>query len=93
MAKYKQKPVIVDARQYTGGKSNGSQLASWVNSGGSTASWMEESRGMDLILPEQLYVKTDQGEGVVNVNDWIVKIDGVFMVYPDGLFKQRFETA
>lgn len=91
MAKYKQKNVVVDARQFN--NTNGKALAGWVVKAGHMASHMTKITHGDIILPEELYVYTDHGEVTVTKGSWIVEYQNVFKIYTNEEFKRRFETA
>jgi hypothetical protein len=91
MAKYKSKSIEVDARQYD--SKNGKHIAHWINTNGGWASWAEESRGHGLVLPEQLFVSTDQGEAALKLGTWVVYVENVFHFYSDEDFKKRFDQV
>lgn len=95
MAKYKQTPVEVDARQYTGGERNGQTLASWVNSLGGFAVWSNSNTYQDLTLPEELYLGKSKihMEWSVPVGFWLVNEEGFITIYSDEVFKTKFEKA
>jgi hypothetical protein len=95
MAKYKTIPAEVDARQYTGGEKNGKTLEAWVNSVGGDAKWSPENVFEDLTLPEEFYL----GKSPMHMNwsliigQWLVLEDGFIAIYPDEVFKTKFEKA
>lgn len=81
-----QRTETVDARQFTGGIENGSDLALWVNSNGqqteTRAEWLEETKVGTKTLPERVSLHTCGGWcGTAFVDDWIVqRQDGSFEV-------------
>jgi hypothetical protein len=68
------KPEIVDARQFTGGITNGMDLVLWVNSNEGKATW--------LATPERIRVAEDAYSMIFAVaypGDWIMRNqDGTF---------------
>ena len=91
MAKYKTKSVEVDARKYD--ESNGKELADWINASGGWATWAGESKGHGLVLPEQLFVNTDQGEAALKLGTWIVLTEGAFHFHTDEEFHKRHDKV
>lgn len=83
MPTFKKKPEIVDARQFTGGKQNGTDLVFWVNSNEGKAIWEpklnEAPNGQEYI---RLYgMPYGVERRVVYVGDWIMQHqDGRFAV-------------
>lgn len=78
-----QRIETVDARQFTGGIENGSNLALWVNSNGQTtetrAEWLPEIKGTLTHIPERVRVRNYTFRDDVYVGDWVVlKQDGTF---------------
>jgi len=86
-----QKTETVDARQFKGGKQNGTDLALWVNSNGqlteTRAKWVSENPN----FPEFIALRTNTYTYKKNVfvGDWIIlKQDGEF----DAMRPQEFEA-
>lgn len=101
MSKYKQKPVEVDARQYTGVGNNGPTLASWVTNESKTKQtgiWNEHrayhGEGMSIQLESSFSIMEENGDfDFVPEGSWVVEIDGEFFSYTDFEFQKRFEKA
>jgi hypothetical protein len=80
-----QRTETVDARQFTGGKQNGTDLALWVNSNGqqteTRAEWFDALKAYTKSrnTPEFIYVRSYTWRERVYVGDWIIwKQDGTF---------------
>ncbi|ASD52288.1 hypothetical protein QCN32_gp66 [Arthrobacter phage Niktson] len=74
-----QRTETVDARQFTGGRQQGTDLAFWVNSNGGKAYWRDEQDVLGKKLSERIALETRSGNGftfneyaVVWVGDWII---------------------
>lgn len=89
MPTFRKIPEIVDARQFTGGVENGSNLVLWVNSENGSATWEDEHvkwRHGDHVgmTPESIRVYTGPyrvESEVAFVGDWIMRRqDGSFEV-------------
>lgn len=77
-----QRTETVDARQFTGGLENGTNLALWVNANGQStetrASWHEASIGQYKV-PERVRIRSYLFRTDVYVGDWIIlQQDGTF---------------
>lgn len=89
-----QKTETVDARQFTGGIENGSDLALWVNSIGQQmeerADWYDRRINNVLTLPERIRLRTYTRWSDVYVGDWIIyRQDGTI----DHMRDQDFRAA
>ena len=78
-----QRTETVDARQFTGGKQNGTDLALWVNQNGqlteTRAEWYNSITAYNRTTPEFVYVRTYSWRERVYIGDWIIwKQDGTF---------------
>ncbi|QED11669.1 hypothetical protein PP914_gp181 [Arthrobacter phage Qui] len=95
MSKYIQKPVEVDARQYVGGKENGKELETWVNSLGGDATWSPENKIKDLTLPEEFNLGKSKlhMNWNIKIGTWLVYKDGFITIYPDDVFKTKFDKV
>lgn len=67
MPKFK-KVELVEARQFTGGLQNGSDLAFWVNSNNAKADW----RAATDEQIEKLFLSYNYKWGYAYIGDWIV---------------------
>lgn len=87
-----QRTETVDARQFTGGIENGTNLALWVNSNGqmteTRAEWLETTQVGSKVLPERVRLKSCHSwRDVAFMSDWIVqKQDGSFEVLRPEMF-------
>ncbi len=82
MPKFRKKPVVIEARQYTG--MNGSALLGWV--GGSE---LEED-----FLGDYIEIHTLEGTMRADKNDWIIKgVKGEFYPCKPDIFAATYEAA
>jgi hypothetical protein len=95
MSKYVQKPVEVDARQFTGGEKNGKELEAWVNSLGGDATWSPENKIKELTLPEEFALGRSKLHMNWNIKlgSWLVYQDNFLTIYSDEVFKTKFEKV
>lgn len=88
-----QRKETVDARQFTGGPSNGLEVAFWVNSNGqqldTRAAYYPEVRRVDLEhRPERILIKGFGIRSYAYLNDWVIlRQDGTFDHMRDEDFK------
>jgi hypothetical protein len=84
---------VVDARQFTGGKQNGTDLVFWVNANGGQAYWLEATQGLpeQVKLAEQPY---SQKYGLGYAGDWIMQNqDGSFKVVRQQELDAQYEQV
>jgi len=85
VAKYRKKPVVIEARQFTG--PTGHELAEWC--GG-------KARGTfgGRLLPNMIDIPTLEGEMTAHIGDWIIcGIKGEFYPCKPDIFEQTYEPA
>jgi len=93
MTTHKQKPVEVDARQYTGGEENGRMLMEWVNSvTPKKALYRPENRSRGLVLPELMSVVLSRETIRLTKGDWIVHRGNMFYSMTNAEFEQGHES-
>lgn len=91
MPKFRKKPVVVEARQFTGGrkKTNADALVRWIVKNG----------GIAFVHNGYLYINTLEsnqvtGKLVANEGDWIVKgVAGEFYPCKPDIFEQTYEEV
>jgi len=97
--KIRNKPFVLSAMQFTGGKSNGADLMSWLKEHDIKSSWMGVS---DRYVqtdgkegwPEKFYIRAKPGTTQVEVGDWIVfEGDGHFSVCPPKNFYVKYDRV
>jgi len=83
MAKYRKKPVVIEAFQWDGGIASADKIEEW--SGGKTA-----CRG----LPPKIYIGTLEGEMSADPNYWIIKgVKGEFYPCKPDIFEATYEKV
>jgi hypothetical protein len=97
MSKYIQKPVEVDARQFTEDPENGPELATWVkeaNSDTTAAYWAPKAQlGLELKATITIFYEGSDTQDTMFPGDWLVQMDDEFHVYSDGAFQKRFDKV
>ncbi|ALY08659.1 hypothetical protein CAPNMURICA_59 [Arthrobacter phage CapnMurica] len=94
MARYRQKPEHVDARQFTGGRENAEEVLLWLRSKGCEASWVDNQTVLDIHLVERLQFKTPESKNIIRSayrKDWIVLKDSNWRIFSEKSFRERFE--
>jgi hypothetical protein len=94
MARYRQIPDLVDARQFTGGRENAEALLIWLKSNGCDATWVDNQTVMDIHLVERLQFVAPSNEKVVFSayrKDFIVLMGQKWRIFPERKFRERFE--
>lgn len=97
MSKYIQKPVEVDARQFTSDLESGPKIVSWVkeSKGGTTATYWRPmvQLGLELKATITIFYEGTDTQDTMFPGDWLVKMDDEFHVYSDGAFQKRFDKV
>lgn len=94
MARYRQIPNIVDARQFTGGLENAEALLIWLKSKGCDAEWVDNQTVMDIHLVERLQFIAPSSESIIRSayrKDYIVLNGDKWRIFPEREFLERFE--
>jgi len=82
MAKYRKRPVVIEAQQYDG--HNGIKLLAWI--GGSELQEDLTGHGIEI--------KTLEGTMRADKGDWIIKgVKGEFYPCKDEIFRMTYEPA
>jgi hypothetical protein len=87
---------IVDARQFTGGLQQGSDLAFWVNSNHGLAHWYPERLVGQKTLSERIILHTPDyvNYSIVWLDDWIVRHqDGSWEALRPEDLKEQYEEV
>ena len=80
MKQYRKKPVVIEAVQFTGTKENFAEILAFCPLTG--------------ILPENLIIKTLEGNHTANIGDWIIKgIRGEFYPCKPDIFELTYEVV
>lgn len=96
MARYRQRPEIVEAIQFTGGAENAQAVVEWLKARACQATWVDNQTVMDLHLIQRIQFITSIRPEVVNSaypKDWITMKGESFRIYPEKAFIERFEKV
>lgn len=97
MARYKQRPEVVDAEQFEGGAESANHIARWLEGKGCEATWIDNQTVKDIHLQERLTFTIDIVEPKHKLmfsaykNDYIVEKNGRFRIFSAKEFSERFE--
>ena len=90
MAKYRKKPVVIEAVQFNGFKEENGQ----VNLS-ERPEWLTSEFGKKVIFFDKqntLTIKTLEGNMIANLGDWIIKgVKGEFYPCKPDIFEQTYE--
>jgi hypothetical protein len=92
MPLFVKKPVVVEARHYTGREPNGSigGLIDWINSNGGNAG----TTTPDDLDDRQFLIGTLEGAMLVRLGDWVIKgIRGEFYPCKPDIFAQTYKEV
>jgi len=96
MGYYQRKPVIVEARQFTGNKIDTPGLIDWILSHGGTARYHEavtETEDAEAV-PEHLQIDTLEGTMRASVGDWIIRgVKNEFYPCKPDIFREIYEAT
>lgn len=81
--KFRKKPVVIEAKQWTG--ANKQEILAFIGDSGSY-----RSGG----APEGIFIKTLEGEHFANIGDWIIRgVAGEFYPCKPDIFERTYEQV
>ncbi|QFG08740.1 hypothetical protein PBI_INGRID_68 [Arthrobacter phage Ingrid] len=96
MARYRQKPEIVDARQFTGGQENAAEIIAWLKAKGcKRLQWVDNQTVLDIHLVERLSFASPGKDTIIRSayrKDYIVNKGDSWRIFPERKFLERFES-
>ena len=101
MAMYRKKPIVIEARQFTGGHKCASDLLFWMLGGADTTGCEMDGRKL-LSTPQGCYnaaqdcmlIATLEGSMAASPGCWIIKgVKGEFYPCRDDIFEATYELA
>lgn len=86
MAKYRKKPVVIEAIQFTGKKESVEEILEFMSGGARIASWKEGEA--------TLAIPTLEGVMKASVNDWIIRgVNGEHYPCKPDIFEKTYEKV
>lgn len=77
MPMFRKKPVVIEARQYTGLSGNWHEIATWANA---------------TVVDNAMTIYTLEGEMVAEEGDWVIRgVAGEFYPIKDEIFRLTYE--
>lgn len=98
MARYRKKPVEIDAVQWDGTAEGATSIIDWILSSGHTATFAcsdpDRCAATDRDAPHTIQVHTLEGAMTATLGDWIVRgVKGEFYPCRDDIFTATYEAA
>ena len=102
MPLYRKKPIVIEARQWTGGAIAAGPIINWILTGEYVAVWVEglpeikASNGefVQFLEPEHIRLNTFEGVTSVVVGDWILRnVQGEFDRCSNEVFETSYEAV
>ena len=90
MAKYRKKPVVIEARKWVGGLQEAHELIGWVNEG------LDPFANSIAVLGDWgvISIRTLEGNMTTQHGDWIIKgVKGEFYPCKDDIFEATYELV
>lgn len=85
MPKFRKKPVVIEARQWTG--ENADDILDWINEGYDGMAYLKPN-GVDLVIP------TLEGNHTASMYDWIIRgVQSEFYPCKPDIFDATYEPA
>lgn len=89
MPKFRKKPVVIEAVQWTG--ANSMEVARFL---GMPMERIEANIALGFKPPELFIIKTLEGDMIANPGDWIIRgVKGELYPIKDDIFRQTYELA
>lgn len=86
MAKYRKKPVVIEAEQFDGTVEKADELRRWIEGNGG------EAMVQKLDVCVTLYIKTLEGTMSANAGDWIIRgLKGEFYPCKPAIFVASYD--
>jgi hypothetical protein len=101
-AKYRKKPVVIEAMRFDGGAENATPIIDWILSSEHTARWSEAHEAWEsedgcqgyAAEPEHLAIHTLEGTMRADVGDWIIcGVQGEFYPCKPDIFEATYEPV
>ncbi|MGW7350964.1 hypothetical protein [Streptomyces sp. NPDC054784] len=98
MARYRKKPIEIDAMQWDGTASGATPIIDWILSSDSTATYRcsnpERCAEHDGDTPHSIVIRTLEGDMSATVGDWIIRgVQGEFYPCKPDIFAATYEPA
>jgi hypothetical protein len=100
--KFRKKPVVIDAIQFTGGAEAATPIIDWILNGGHTATYRPEreerfaanGEQSQMFEPEHIRIRTLEGIHQGIVGDWIIRgVAGEFYPCKPDIFAATYEAV
>jgi hypothetical protein len=93
-AKYRKKPVVVEAMLWDGGAAEATLIIQWVLDGGGTARYHERHDQGLWSRPDEIRIDTLEGTMTANRGDWIIRgVKGEFYPCKPDIFEATYEAV
>lgn len=96
MARYRKRPVVIDAVQWDGTARAATPIINWILDGGGTARYHEpvEEPARHAYEPPTIVIDTLEGPHHTRPDDWVIKgVQGEFYPCKPDIFEATYEPA
>ena len=98
MARYRKKPVVIEARQWDGTAEGATSIIDWILGSGGTASYAcadpDRCVEFDGDAPHSIRIATLEGPITASLNDYVIKgVQGEFYPCRDDIFAATYEAV
>lgn len=94
MAKYRKKPVVIEAHKWSERNNNPPDWLTEAIKGKSTAMFVPGEISQDPLRDDVWYVRTLEGEHIISEDDWIIRgVAGELYPCKPDIFEQTYENA
>src|SRR5690606_38680753 len=98
MARYRKKPVEIDAVQWDGTADGATRIIDWILASGATATYTcsnpDRCAEHDGDTPHSIAIRTLEGTMSADLGDWIIKgVAGEFYPCRDDIFRATYEAV
>ncbi|GAA1888298.1 hypothetical protein GCM10009837_07680 [Streptomyces durmitorensis] len=98
MARYRKKPVEIDAAQWDGTAEGATPIIDWILNGGSTANYIcsnpDRCAEHNGDIPHSISIRTLEGDMTASLGDWIIRgVKGEFYPCRDDIFRATYEAV
>jgi hypothetical protein len=97
--KFRKKPIVVEAIQWTGTAAAATPIIDWVLTGNAAARYRSAEPGVDIngasiVIPETIDIDTLEGVMSALPGDWIIRgVVGEFYPCRDDVFQATYEAV
>lgn len=86
MKLYRKRPVVIEAKQYTGSHDSALEIVEWIGEDGTTVGFTDKKTSLSI--------RTLEGDMLARTGDYIIKgVQGEFYPCKEDIFYQTYEEV